>query len=205
MRSSAQIGTIDEVGEVFGECMLDIGPPVAEQLERVFANGLQHPEPCLASGIHANDEVVVDERRERVEIGAADLVGGSERGTRRQRREAAEHALLARRKQVDAPANRLAQRLLARGQVARPAGEQRQPVVQSLAQHARRECAHARGCELDRERQAVDAAADLADVVLVLVRELERWVQRARALFEQRDRVVLRERADREDALTGDV
>ena len=49
------------------------------------------------------------------------------------------------------------------------------------------EAGHARGGELDREREPVDAAADLCDGRGVFVTELEVRIMGSRALSEQRD------------------
>ena len=65
--------------------------------------------------------------------------------------------------QVVAPGDRVAHRLLPGGQVARAAGQQRQPPLQPGEQRRRREDLDARGGQLDGQRQAVQAAADLGD------------------------------------------
>ena len=62
---------------------------------------------------------------------------------------------------------------MALGCVARPPGQQRQPPVEALEQHRRGERAHAGGGELDREREPVEAPADLGDDLAVAVPERE--------------------------------
>ena len=65
-----------------------------------------------------------------------------------------------------APGDRRAQRPLPLRCRARAAGEQRQPLLESFEQHRRRESLHARSSQLDRERQAVEAPADLGDLAV---------------------------------------
>ena len=98
-----------------------------------------------------------------------------------------------RAEQVVAPVDRRAERLLARRLVARPAGEQLEAPLEPGEQRLRREQLRARGRELDRERQAVEADADLGDRGRVRGRHGEVGLDRLRALDEERDRVVLRE------------
>ena len=94
--------------------------------------------------------------------------------------------------QVVAPLDRRAQRPLALGQVARAAGEERERRVEPLQQRRRGEQPHPRGGELDRERQVVEATADLADGLVG--RDLP--AGRGRPAHEQLDRRVPRERLD---------
>jgi hypothetical protein len=61
------------------------------------------------------------------------------------------------------PGDRGADRLLPRGQIARPTDEQGQRAVEPGQHRGRREDLDAGGGELDRERQAVQPAADLGD------------------------------------------
>ena len=55
------------------------------------------------------------------------------------------------------------QRPLPRRRVARPRGEERESAVEARQELVRLEERHARGRELDRERQAVEPSTDLAD------------------------------------------
>ena len=108
--------------------------------------------------------------------------------------------------ELDAPVDRLPKGLLAGRQVAWPAGEDAQPRVEPLQKHARRQRSDARRGELDRERQPVDAAADLPHVRARSSRvELEARIEEPRALREELDGGVLVERGDRDDVLPGDV
>ena len=65
--------------------------------------------------------------------------------------------------QVVAPVDRRAQRLLAGRQVARPGAEEVEALLEPGEQRLGREQLRASGRELDRERQAVEADADLGD------------------------------------------
>ena len=84
-----------------------------------------------------------------------------------------EQALLAGPQQLVAPVHRRPERLLALGQVARPAAQEAQPVAQAIPQDLGREQAQVRRGELDRQGQAVQPAADLGDCRGVVVGQLE--------------------------------
>ena len=107
--------------------------------------------------------------------------------------------------EADAPVDRLAQRLLACGKIARSAGEDAQPVIEAFAQRAGRQRANARRSELHRERKAVDTRADLTDVLFARGRALEARVEELRTLHEKLNRIALRERRHRKHALTRNV
>ena len=71
-----------------------------------------------------------------------------------------------RRQQVVAPGDRRAQRPLPLRRRPRSAGEQGQPLLEPFEQDRRRERLDAGGRELDRERQAVEAPADLGHLAV---------------------------------------
>ena len=147
-----------------------------QALERVRADRLQHREARLAVGLFLlAEQAVVDQRREPGEdvLAAADGLGGVERAAAGEDGEAREERLLVRAEQVVAPVDRRAERLLAGGQVARAAGEEVEALLEPREQRLRREQLRARGRELDRERQPVEADADLGDRGRVRVREGE--------------------------------
>ena len=89
-----------------------------------------------------------------------------ERATAGEHGQACEEILLGRREQVVAPGDRGAQRPLPLGGRAGAAGEQWQSLLEPLEQHRRRERLDARGSQLDRERQTVEAPADLGDLAV---------------------------------------
>ena len=75
----------------------------------------------------------------------------------------AKSSWLARIEQVVAPLDRRAQRALALGHIARAAGQERENRVEALEEQLGREELRPGGGELDREREAVEAAADRLD------------------------------------------
>jgi hypothetical protein len=104
--------------------------------------------------------------------------------------------LLLLREQVVAPGDRRPQRLLSLGRVSGPARENWEPLLQASEQGIGRQDLDARRSQLDGERQAVEAAADLghgpvgrkigADGPCALVEERHRVV-----LGQWRDRILL--------------
>src|SRR5207253_9943175 len=108
-------------------------------------------------------------------------------------RESREELLQFRREQVVAPLDRRPERPLMGGRVACSIREERQSVIEPLQQRALVERAQPCSRELESERQAVQPAADLHRAVV----RYEIASDRARALDEELDRVVLRRRIDR--------
>ena len=96
-----------------------------------------------------------------------------------------------------APGDRAPQRSLPLGQVARAAGQQRQPPVEALQDLRRRERAHARGRELERERELVEPPADLEHMLV----RLEVGSHLPRTAEEEADALLLHERRNRVLAL----
>ena len=149
--------------------------------------------------------MVVDERPERVDVGPTDSLGRLERRAAGEDRQAREDVALALAEQVDAPRHRLAQRLLAGRKVARAAGEDTEPRIESRPQRPWSQGSDPCGGELDRQRQPVDAPADLAQVVCVAGVSRERRLEQARPLHEELDRVLLGQRRNRKDVLSRHV
>ena len=77
--------------------------------------------------------------------------------------------------------------------------------MKPLAERVRGQHANPRRGELHGEREAVDAAADLTDVLLVLAVENEGRVEGLRPSLEELGSGVLGERSYGEDALAGHV
>ena len=176
--------------------------PAPRALERVLPDRLEQPEARLAVGaVRLPDEALVDERGEALEhlaevhLVAADGVGDLERAAAREDAEPREQGLLGRLEQVVAPVDRVAERALPRRQVVGAAGEQVEPLLEPAEDRLRREQLHARGRELDREREPVEAAADPGHRGRVLVRELEARLDRLRPVDEELDGRRARERA----------
>ncbi len=132
------------------------------------------------------DEAVLDEDGERrQEVGATNALGGGQVAATAEDRQATEERLVGLLEQVEAPLNRVAKCLLSRRQVAWPAGQQAEAVVHALEHRLRRKQAAARGGELDRQRQTVEPAADLADRPAVVLGEREVVSRLLRALCEE--------------------
>jgi hypothetical protein len=93
---------------------------------------------------------------------------------------------------VDCPA----QRLLARGSVARTADKQLQAFLEATDQRLRRQHPDAGRSQLDGERQPVQALADFHDGGSILVRQLELSPHSPCAFDEWGDRLAVRQRGD---------
>src|SRR5215203_4588606 len=87
---------------------------LVESLDRVFAHRLEHPKPVVLSP----QEVLVDERVERVEVSVDHDLGRLERTAAHENAEPNKQTPLALVKQVVAPLNRCPQRLLTARRVA---------------------------------------------------------------------------------------
>ena len=153
-----------------------------QALRRELPNRLEHPEALVAPA----DEALVDERLERVEVRVADRLGRRERAAADEDREPREDPLLVVVQEVVRPGDRRTQRLLAadRRLGRRCSRSRRSP--EALDELPRREHARSRGGELDRQRQVVEAAAELLD--------RRRRPQRRERAAEELDRVRLGER-----------
>ena len=90
------------------------------------------------------------------------------------------------------------------GEVAGAAAEQVEPLVEQREHRIGRQELRARGGELDGERQAVEASADLLDRGRVLVRQQEARIGSPGALDEERNGVLEVERVERVLLLAGD-
>ena len=144
-------------------------------------------------------EALVGERGDAVErLEAADGLGGVEREAAGEDAELGEQPLRRRVEQVVAPVDRAAQRLLAARDVARAGAEEVEPAREAVEDRGGGEDLAAGGGELDRQRQAVEARADLLDQPLVVLAEREPRVDGAGAALEQRDRGLGGERAERQ-------
>ena len=156
----------------------------------------------LGHALMANPhQALRDQRVERRQRRARHRLRGLELGAADEDGERAERLSLAGLQQREAPFQRRADRLLARGCVARAAFEQRQRVGEPLHELAGVEQPDPPGGELDRERQAVEPAAQLGHRLRVLIAEAEVRSPLARAVDEQFDRVRHGQRRDREALL----
>ena len=166
------LGSVEHVEIAAGEDVDDpvdqraLGPlaACAEELIGVLANGLEQAELAFAPDIDHLDEMVVDELRHHIVVRGGHGPRRVEREVPGEHRHGGKGFGLSRTKQIHtAPCQRLAQGLLARGQVARAARQPRQSGGEPLVQPLESECPHPRGGELDRQREPVDATTDTRD------------------------------------------
>ncbi len=155
-----------------------------QALGRVLADGVEQAKAPAGDA----DERLVDQPREQVDdlatrdgAAGAHLLGGLQREAAREDGQAAEeHALLA-GEQVVAPLDGGAQGLLAGARRAAAAGEDVEAVAQSRRDLVERQRRHARRGQLDGQRHAIQAPADLLDRRLVLLGRAEVGVGARRA------------------------
>ena len=127
---------------------------------RELADRLQHPVPIAARRLAAADEALVDQRLQRVGVRRAHGLGRLVRAAAGEHRKPREQPPLFRREQVVRPADGRVQGLLARIGVA--AALELDAFPEPLEQLLGREDRDARGRELEREREVVEARAELA-------------------------------------------
>ena len=139
---------------------------IAQPVERVLADSLQH---CVsfAFGIHVY-QGLFHQVRQQVEHRARTHVTRRAHGLRgvhapaaSEYREPPKHGALGLGKQFVAPVDQGAQRLLARQCGAVAMREQAEAVAQALGDRLHRQRTYARSSQLDRQRNAVQAAADV--------------------------------------------
>ena len=116
------------------------------------------------------DHALVHERLDAVDDVDAEIVlrvghglGRLERAPADEDRDPAEQPLLRFVEQVVAPGDRAPQRLLAFGQIARAAGQDLQPALESSQHRRGRQRLDARRRQLEGQRQPVEAVADLGN------------------------------------------
>ena len=204
IRPPLVVGPPEHVGDVGGEPVLDVhvGAARRELGVRVFANRLQHPEPRLPARARiVGHEASVEQGVERLRHRGAVVGHGLERVERRSAGEDRQHAEDVPGRPVEklhAPLDRGPEGSLALRQIRRVARQEREPFAEALCRALRAEHADPGGGQLDRERQAVERAADARDRGSVLVRKHELWNGRPRALDvepDSGDRVDLLDRA----------
>ena len=134
-----------------------------ELLEPVLAQGLEHPVARRHRAGHDLQQRAIDQRGEAVErVGlVAPRTRCSTRRAGAEDRQPPREPALGLVQQVPAPVDDGAQRAVARERGAAAAGEQPEAVVQALGELADRQRAQPRRGQLEREREAVQAAADL--------------------------------------------
>ena len=153
---------LGELDEVLGEAALHVLTCVVcvEPLLGELANGFEQPE-ALPCALH---EALLDERLQRVEVGGANCLGRLVGAAAGEHGQPGEQVLFTRREQVVGPGDACAERVLA-GVTAAPRFEQIEALREPPEHLRRREHTRARRGELDRERQVVEASAQLRDVL----------------------------------------
>ena len=130
-----------------------------ELLRGVLADRLEQPVPLARQA----EEALLEQRLERVQVGVADELGCLEDAAVGEHGEPAKEPSLVVGEEVVRPGDRRPQRLLPRVRVAE-ACQQVEALAEPLEDLRRRERPRTRGGELDRERQVVEAPAELGDL-----------------------------------------
>jgi len=137
-----------ELGQPLGMPAPHAGVPgLLQPLGCEVANRLEHQE----AGIASPQEVVVDERGQRVEARVANLLGGLERAAACEDAKAVEGEALVLSQQVVAPADRRRERPLAGRSVSRACAGQMRLAFEALEDLPGREQLRACRCKLDGE------------------------------------------------------
>ena len=169
-----------------------------ELLQRELADRLEHDGARPGAVLLLADQALVDQRLQSLQHVDAQLVAAADRldvlqlGAPREHREAREQAPPRLVEQIVAPRDRAPQRLLPVGEIARARLQQAEAALQPRQDRRGRQQLDARRGQLDRQRQPVQAGADLGDRRGVVVGDLESRLDRERPLDEQPDRLVLR-------------
>ena len=177
--------------------------PVAtarEAFQRIVPDGLQQRKPRLAAAGFRTDQAAVHQRAQRFHhlsrpaglalIGDADGFGREQAERPGEHSQPGEQRLLAGRQQAEAPVQGVLQGALPFGQVAGPAGQHAEPLVQPRGQRLRGQQPDPGRGQLDGQRQPVQPAADLRHRPGVFVGQLEARGNGVRPLHEQAHRGV---------------
>jgi hypothetical protein len=135
-----------------------------QPLQRKLADRLQHGVARRRPVLGAPHQALVDQHGQSVQDVAVAVdhgLGGVQRPAAGEHPEPPEERLLCLAEEVVAPGDRIAQRPLAGGQVARAAGQRQPPIAQPGQQRRRREDPALGGGQLDRQRQPVQPPADV--------------------------------------------
>ena len=182
-----------------------------QPLLRILPDRLQHVVAGLGTGAIDDDERLVDQARQHVEhlvngsvLVRDDELHGLEGAAAGEDRQAREDEPLHRGEEVVRPVDRGAQRVVTL-HAAPAAGEEPEALVNAARQLFDAEHAGAGSGELDRQRHAVQPAAEARHDSRPAVVQGERRVERKRPLDEEPDRRVLVERRHGEEVLPGNA
>ena len=164
----------------------------------VLAHGFVQPIARDPADVLLHHQRLVHQRRQHVQrLAGRSLPGRTDRLGIVNGEPAGEHAqaseehLLRRRQQVVTPVDGRSERLLTRQRRATSSGQQREPVGQPIEDLLGGEDSGSNRGKLDRQRQAVETAAQLDDGRLIRAGQLERPRGGGRTLGEQQHRFVL--------------
>ena len=169
---------------------------VRDLVPREPADRLQHPEPGVAVGVGRDrHHVLVDQSLQGAEHGrvARDRFGGIGGEAAREHTDGGEHPLLILGQQVEAPGDRGVQGPLPVGRVRGSLGEDGHLLFQPIEQRCGGEQARSRGCEFDRQGQAVEPRTDGRDRRGGVLVHREARIDRASPVGEQLDGCVVGE------------
>jgi hypothetical protein len=174
-----------------------------KMLVSVLAHDLQQAVARAPGALERNQRLVHEVREQvhhvvfdRLRV-RGDGLDGLQGAAAAEHREPAQQHALRRREQRVAPVERRAQRLLVRQRGLVAFGEEPHAVVQPRGDVVDRERAHARGGELDRERDALEPPADLAYGPGIPGRDAESRFHRRGALDEEAHRFAGRDLVER--------
>ncbi len=183
---------------------------LVQAVGRVLSHHLEQVVPCLPGRAADEQERCIRQALDAIQraalvTGEADLGNGRERCATPEHRQSGQQAAVLIRQQVVAPVEGLVKRLLPGRQVVGPAGEEAQTLRQPVENGLRAQGTNARGGELDRQREPVDASAELANRPQILLRDPEVGLQRAGSLLEEGLSRFELERGNRKDVLAGEM
>src|SRR5439155_26120910 len=186
-----RIRTCDEILEKPRMSIPDIGYERAffQLFDRERSYHLQHVEPITLAPYQA----LVNERGNGIERSVADGFRRLDREASRENAELREERTFGVAEQVVTPRKRVSHRLMARGRVTIAGRQQFQSVRHSFHHCVWRQQSSARRSELDRQRQAVQALANLRDCWRVLFGQREGRLYGFRPFDEQCNRCAFAE------------
>src|SRR5207248_7591606 len=156
---------------------------------RELANRLEHPVALLSEAARAAaEQALVQERGERLEIGVADGLDSLQRAPSAEDAQSREQPLFARVEQVVRPRDRRPERRVSLLGIAGSL-EGVESVTEPLEKLLRRQQLRSCSRELEREREAIQALAQLGDGL----GGVNLWTDGPRPLAEKRHRLVLDE------------
>ena len=166
----------------------------AELFQRVLAHGFQQPVAGSASAVVGHHQRLVHQQGQLIEhlialhlTATGDRLGrGQVEPTQKHRQPAKQHPLRLGQQRMR-PIHRGAQGLLATHRGARTPGQQPEPVTQTIEYLGRRQSPHPCCRQLDRQRHAIQAAADLDHDRGIVIGNGEAGLGQAGAVGEQLD------------------